>query len=52
MTLTVYAAPQTLQEQVMAATVSAAPLIVVCAISVVVGFLIGRRRSKLSKSDG
>jgi hypothetical protein len=52
MMLTVYAAPQTLQEQIMAATVSAAPLIVVCAISVVVGFLIGRRRSKFSKLDG
>jgi hypothetical protein len=51
MTLTVYAAPQTLQEQIMAATVSATPLIAVCGVSVVVGFLIGRRRSKPSNSD-
>lgn len=51
MTLTVYAAPRTLQEQIIAATVSAAPLIAVCAVSVVAGFLIGRRRSKPSKPD-
>lgn len=48
MTLTVYAAPQTLQEEIMTAIVSAAPIIAVCAISVIVGFLIGRRKPRLS----
>lgn len=43
MTLTVYAAPQTLQEQIVTAAMTAAPIVVVCAVSVIVGFLIGRR---------
>jgi hypothetical protein len=50
MTLTVYAAPQTLQEQVIATTTSAGPFIVVCALSVIVGFIIGRRNTR-SKSQ-
>ncbi len=49
MTLTVYAAPQTFQEQIATATVSIAPIILVCAVSVIIGFLIGRR--KPSRSD-
>jgi hypothetical protein len=49
MTLTVYAAQQTLQEQIRAAILMSAPLVSVCAVSVVVGFLIGRRKSGRSK---
>jgi len=43
MTLTVYAAEQTLQEQIITAASSAAPIILVSTVSVIVGFLIGRR---------
>jgi hypothetical protein len=51
MTLTIYAAPPTPEEQILTTTMWAAPIILACVLSVTAGFAIGRRRASRSSAQ-